>query len=70
MEERLRTQLRNTTAQLQQAQNELAVLKAGGGRQPAARRCARRPADLDALKKELAACPRAAGRPNARRARR
>lgn len=29
MEERLRAQLRNTTAQLQQAQNELAALKAG-----------------------------------------
>jgi len=31
MEERLRAQLRNTTAQLQQAQNELAALKAGQG---------------------------------------
>ncbi|MCI3203571.1 MULTISPECIES: hypothetical protein [Pandoraea] len=30
MEERLRTQLRATTEQLQQAQNELAALKAGG----------------------------------------
>lgn len=32
IEERLRAQLRNTTAQLQQAQNELAALKAGQGR--------------------------------------
>lgn len=31
MEERLRTQLRAVTAQLQQAQNELAVLKSGAG---------------------------------------
>jgi chromosome segregation ATPase len=54
MEERLRNQLRNTTAQLQQAQNELAVLKAGGGSQPAAKAGAA-PADVDALKKELEA---------------
>ncbi|WP_353192523.1 hypothetical protein [Pandoraea pnomenusa] len=32
MEERLRTQLRATTEQLQQAQNELAALKAGGAK--------------------------------------
>ncbi len=54
MEERLRNQLRNTTAQLQQAQNELAVLKAGAGGQPAAKAGAA-PADVDALKKELEA---------------
>lgn len=47
MEERLRNQLRITTTQLQQAQNELAVLKAG--KAPAAS------ADGDALKKELEA---------------
>lgn len=47
MEERLRTQLRLTTAQLQQAQNELAALKAN----PAS---AAAPAELEALKRELA----------------
>lgn len=36
MEERLRSQLRLVTGQLQQAQNELAQLKAGGARSPAA----------------------------------
>jgi colicin import membrane protein len=55
MEERLRAQLRVTTSQLQQAQNELAALKAG---QPAAAPVgAAAPAskgELDALKKELA----------------
>ena len=54
MEERLRNQLRNTTAQLQQAQNELAVLKAGAGSQPAAKAGAAS-ADVEALKKELEA---------------
>lgn len=59
MEERLRAQLRATTTQLQQAQNELAVLKSG---QPG--RAAQAPAaggaaapakpELEALKKELA----------------
>ena len=57
MEERLRAQLRATTTQLQQAQNELAALKAG---QPAtgatgtAATAAAPKADVDALKKELA----------------
>lgn len=55
MEERLRAQLQATTSQLQQAQNELAVLKAG---QPTAGRNAGAPAaaspDIDTLKKELA----------------
>lgn len=52
MEERLRAQLRITTAQLQQAQNELAVLKAGA---PATRPAT--PAadgDAAALRKDLA----------------
>lgn len=59
MEERLRAQLRVTTSQLQQAQNELAALKAGqpagapvasgaSGAAPAAK------SDIEALKKELA----------------
>lgn len=55
MEERLRSQLQATTQQLQQAQNELAVLKAG---QPAAGKSAGAAAsaspDVDTLKKELA----------------
>jgi chromosome segregation ATPase len=53
MEERLRAQLRVTTSQLQQVQNELAALKAG---QPAAAPAAAAPAssELDALRKELA----------------
>lgn len=55
MEERLRAQLRITTAQLQQAQNELATLKAGG---PTAGPAVARPAassdEVDSLKKELA----------------
>ncbi|HEX7868275.1 MAG TPA: hypothetical protein VF555_25180 [Variovorax sp.] len=53
MEERLRAQLRATTSQLQQAQNELAALKAGQ-QQPAVQAGAA-PAkpELDALKKEL-----------------
>uniref|UniRef100_UPI000D456A8F hypothetical protein n=1 Tax=unclassified Variovorax TaxID=663243 RepID=UPI000D456A8F len=59
MEERLRAQLRATTTQLQQAQNELAVLKAGQGAAapaPAPTPTAAAPAggELDALKKELA----------------
>ncbi len=55
MEDRLRSQLQATTVQLQQAQNELAVLKAG---QPAAGKSAGASAaaspDVDTLKKELA----------------
>lgn len=58
MEERLRAQLRITTSQLQQAQNELAALKAGGpGAQPAAAQPAAASvstAEVDTLKKELA----------------
>ncbi|MET3179222.1 UNVERIFIED_ORG: chromosome segregation ATPase [Variovorax guangxiensis] len=55
MEERLRAQLRATTTQLQQVQNELAALKAGQQQQPAAQTGAAAPAkpELDALKKEL-----------------
>ncbi|MGJ7502148.1 hypothetical protein ACSFBF_17455 [Variovorax sp. ZT5P49] len=56
MEERLRAQLRITTSQLQQAQNELAALKAGqppAASAPAAGAAPARP-ELDALKKELA----------------
>lgn len=55
MEERLRAQLRITTTQLQQAQNELAAFKAGG---PAAPPAAAQPsatnAEAETLKKELA----------------
>ncbi len=51
MEERLRAQLRITTAQLQQAQNELAALKAG---RPAAAAPAAPAAELEALRKDLA----------------
>ncbi len=47
MEERLRAQLRITTTQLQQAQNELAAFKGGAG--PAST-----PADMDRVKKDLA----------------
>lgn len=58
MEERLRAQLRATTTQLQQAQNELAALKAGqpaaGATGTAAATAAAPKADVDALKKELA----------------
>ncbi|MEZ2296507.1 hypothetical protein [Variovorax sp. RCC_210] len=60
MEERLRAQLRATTTQLQQAQNELAALKAGqpatGATGTAAGQAtaAAPKADVDALKKELA----------------
>jgi colicin import membrane protein len=50
MEERLRAQLRITTTQLQQAQNELATLKSGAG----APKIAAPQSDLDALKKDLA----------------
>ncbi|WP_206168991.1 MULTISPECIES: hypothetical protein [unclassified Variovorax] len=53
MEERLRAQLRATTTQLQQAQNELAALKAGQQQSPAAAAPARPEPVLDALKKEL-----------------
>lgn len=51
MEERLRAQLRATTTQLQQVQNELAALKAG--QQPAAAQAASAKPELDVLKKEL-----------------
>ncbi|MGJ7524773.1 hypothetical protein [Variovorax sp. GB1P17] len=58
MEERLRAQLRVTTTQLQQAQNELAALKAGqpAGTPAAGGSGAAAPAksDVEALKKELA----------------
>lgn len=55
MEERLRNQLRITTAQLQEAQNELAVLKAGKPA-PAEKGSAKAGggADVDGVKKELA----------------
>ncbi len=56
MEERLRAQLRITTSQLQQAQNELAALKAGpsgAAAAPAAGAPASK-SELEALKKELA----------------
>jgi DNA repair exonuclease SbcCD ATPase subunit len=53
MEERLRNQLRITTTQLQQAQNELATLKAGGGQRHAG--AATGPADVEALKRDLEA---------------
>lgn len=62
MEERLRTQLRATTTQLQQAQNELAVLKAGhagaadGGRAQGAKAPQ---AELQALQRERDAAQRA-----------
>ncbi|HEY4317895.1 MAG TPA: hypothetical protein VGN04_09855 [Herbaspirillum sp.] len=61
MEERLRNQLRITTTQLQDAQNELAALKAGkgavgatGGAASPGGAAAGAPADIDSLKKELA----------------
>lgn len=54
MEERLRAQLRITTAQLQQAQNELAALKAGAPAAPAAAPAAVPTAQADALRKDLA----------------
>lgn len=53
MEERLRNQLRITTTQLQQAQNELAALKARGGQPQAG--AAAGPADVETLKKDLEA---------------
>ncbi|MGJ7609609.1 MULTISPECIES: hypothetical protein [unclassified Variovorax] len=52
MEERLRAQLRVTTTQLQQAQNELAALKAGQPAGAPAVAATPKP-ELDALKKEL-----------------
>lgn len=52
MEERLRAQLRATTTQLQQVQNELAALKAGQ-QQPAMAQAAPAKPELDVLKKEL-----------------
>lgn len=52
MEERLRAQLRVTTTQLQQAQNELAALKAGQPAGAPAAAATPKP-ELDALKKEL-----------------
>jgi colicin import membrane protein len=55
MEERLRNQLRITTTQLQDAQNELAALKAGkGGAGSSAPGAPAAPADVESLKKELA----------------
>ncbi|MBO9685311.1 MAG: hypothetical protein J7598_01750 [Mitsuaria chitosanitabida] len=54
MEERLRTQLRATTAQLQQAQNELAALKSAAPAPAAPAAPAARPAALEALRRELA----------------
>lgn len=53
MEERLRAQLRTVTSQLQQAQNELAQLKAGGAGAGAAARPATAP-DAEALRADLA----------------
>jgi colicin import membrane protein len=56
MEERLRNQLRITTTQLQDAQNELAALKAGrpAAGASAAAGAAAAPADTESLKKDLA----------------
>lgn len=56
MEERLRAQLRVTTTQLQQVQNELAALKAGqpAGAPAGAAGAAPAKSDVEALKKELA----------------
>lgn len=54
MEERLRTQLRVTTTQLQQAQNELAALKAAGPTTPASGEIDAMKAELSKLKAELA----------------
>lgn len=53
LESRLRDQLRAVTGQLQQAQNELAQLKAGA-KPGAAAKPAAAPADSDALRAELA----------------
>lgn len=53
MEERLRAELRNVTAQLQQTRGELEVLKAKGGPAAKAAPAAAAPAS-DGLKKELA----------------
>lgn len=53
MEERLRAQLRATTTQLQQVQNELAALKAGQQQPAQAGAAAPAKPELDALKKEL-----------------
>ncbi|WP_207760389.1 hypothetical protein [Herbaspirillum robiniae] len=56
MEERLRAQLRATTTQLQEAQNELAALKASGqGVRPAGAKAEAPAAEADELRKELAA---------------
>jgi len=52
MEERLRAELRNVTAQLQQTRSELEVLKAKGG--PAAKAAPVAVAASDGVKKELA----------------
>lgn len=54
MEERLRAQLRTTTAQLQQAQNELAVLKSASATKTASPDAAVPQSNLDALRKDLA----------------
>lgn len=53
MEERLRAQLRSVTSQLQQANNELALLKSGTGGAQAAPKASPSP-DVEALKAELA----------------
>lgn len=53
MEERLRAQLRTVTSQLQQAQNELAQIKAGGAGAGVAARPAAAP-DAEALRADLA----------------
>lgn len=54
MEERLRNQLRITTSQLQDAQSELATLKAGHAPAAAGAPAAAATPDVEALKKELA----------------
>ena len=53
MEERLRAQLRITTSQLQQAQNELAILKAGNPAPSNAVTTAAAPGEIEKLKRDL-----------------
>lgn len=53
MEERLRAQLRITTSQLQQAQNELAILKGGNPTSPGVGATPIAPNDVEKLKKDL-----------------
>lgn len=53
MEERLRAQLRITTSQLQQAQNELAVLKGGNPSSSGVGAVPTAPNDVEKLKKDL-----------------